>query len=391
MAKSPGRPIPTLRAARFRMLVALLAALPAAAAERPAPEKSSAPSPTAHGLTAVPRLLVGHAAMEGRPTGCTVIRIDGLGDPRRAGATGGVDVRGGAPGTRETELLRPENLVEQVNAVVLAGGSAFGLEAATGAVRWLERQGIGFDVGVAKVPIVASAILFDLPVGGRPDIRPDAQCGERAAAAATAGPVAEGNVGAGLGATIGKSAGMERAMKGGVGSAALRLEHGAHAGLTVGALAAVNALGDIVDPRDGRLVAGVRGPGDHLADARRLLRHGDAADFFAQPPSPPAAGGNTTLVVVATNARLSKAQATKVAQMAQDGLARTLYPAHTPYDGDTVFVLATGDHPGAADVAVIGALAADAVAEAILRGVRAAESLPGLPAARDLKPLEAQR
>src|SRR6266581_4581087 len=312
------------------------------------------------GLTAVAGLKVGHHTLTTRPTGCTVILTE-------AGAVAGVDVRGGAPGTRETDLLDPVNTVQKVHAVVLSGGSAFGLEAASGTVRWLEEKGIGFDVYVAKVPIVPAAILFDLGVGD-PKVRPTAECGYKAAASATDGPVAEGNVGAGAGATIGKLAGPGRAMKAGLGSAALTLSNG----LTVAALVAVNAIGDVIDPATGRVIAGVRtADGSGLADARTLVR-----------PTRP--GQNTTIGVVATNAALTKAQATKVAQMAHDGFARAISPAHTPVDGDTVFALATGNLAGEAEVTIIGALAAEVIADAIVRAARKATGIPGYPAARDL-------
>jgi L-aminopeptidase/D-esterase-like protein len=317
-------------------------------------------------LTAVPGVKVGHVTLEARPTGCTVVLTEG-------GAVAGVDVRGAAPGTRETDLLNPVNLVDRVHAIVLAGGSAFGLDAATGTMRWLEEHGIGFDVRVAKVPIVPSAILFDLGVGDA-RIRPTADCGYRAAAAATAAPVVEGSVGAGAGATIGKARGMGRAMKSGIGSAAITLPDG----LIVAAMAAVNALGDVIDPATGRVVAGVRTEdGRSLADVRTLLRGGAAPT--------PKFGENTTLVVVATNATLTKTQATKVAQMAHDGFARAIWPVHTPSDGDTAFALGTGAREAGDDLLVVGALAADVTADAIVRAARQAESLPGLPAARDLR------
>jgi L-aminopeptidase/D-esterase-like protein len=321
----------------------------------------------AAGLTRVPGIRVGHFTLAERPTGCTVVLTEG-------GAVAGADVRGGAPGTREIDLLSPVATVETVHGIVLSGGSAFGIDAASGVVRYLEEKSIGFDVRVAKVPIVPGAILFDLGVGGRPDIRPGAACGYEAAKAATNGPVPEGNVGAGAGATVGKLRGLDRAMKGGIGSAAIELPNG----LLVAALVAVNAVGDVIDPATGAVVAGVRGEdGRGLADARRVIRE-----------SPPSAGGrpgeNTTIGVVATNARLTKSQATKVAQMAHDGLARAVYPAHTPMDGDTLFALSLASWEGAADVGVLGTLAADAVVEAILRAVRAAEGVAGFPAVRDL-------
>ena len=324
-------------------------------------------------ITAVDGIKVGHHTLSERPTGCTVILADG------DGAIGGVSQRGGAPGTRETDLLSPLTLVERVNAIVLSGGSAFGLESATGTVRWLEEHNLGFNAGVAKVPIVPAAVIFDLPVGGKPGVRPTADCGYRAAAAAATGAVKEGSIGAGAGATVGKFGGFGSAtkvlpMKGGVGTAAVTLP----GGLTVGALVVVNAVGDVVDPATGRLVAGARNADGSLADARRLLRSG------TQPAARP--GQNTTLAVVATNARLTKAQVSRVALMADDGLARALNPSHTTSDGDTVFALATGRWNGTASVDAVGGLAAEMVAEAIVRAVREATGLPGIPAVRDLKP-----
>ncbi|RMH16122.1 MAG: peptidase S58 family protein, partial [Acidobacteria bacterium] len=281
------------------------------------------------------------------------------------------------PGTRESALLDPANTVQEAHAVLLAGGSAFGLEAAGGVVRYLEERGVGYDTGIAKVPIVPAAILFDLRVGGKPEVRPGADCGYRAAKRASSAPVQEGSVGAGAGATVGKLGAPDRAMRGGLGSAFA----GQRDGLEVAALVAVNAVGDVVDPATGDVVAGTRtDDGRGLADARRLLRQGFAGR--------PIAGGNTTIGVVATNARLSKAQATKVARMAHDGIARAVYPAHTPYDGDTLFVLATGslERPVTdADVLRLGALAADVVAESILRAVRLAQGIPGYPSVRDLE------
>ncbi len=320
------------------------------------------------GLTDVDGIKVGHHTLTERPTGCTVILTEG-------GAVGGVDVRGAAPGTRETDLLDPINTVQQVHAVVLAGGSAFGLDAAGGAVRYLEEHGIGYPTGVARVPIVPAAILFDLGVGDKPHIRPTAECGYLAARAATDGPIAEGNVGAGAGATVGKLGGRGRSMKAGIGTASITLA----SGLTVAAIVAVNAVGDVIDPRTGRVVAGVRTPdGRGLADVRGLLRRGEV---------PAARGGeNTTIGVVATNAVLTKVQASKLAQMAHDGLARAISPAHTPADGDTIFSLATGTFSGTANLLQIGALAAEVMADAIVRAAREAEGLPGYPAARDLSP-----
>jgi L-aminopeptidase/D-esterase-like protein len=319
-------------------------------------------------LTAVPGIKVGHHTLAERPTGCTVILVDG------DGAAGGVSQRGGAPGTRETDLLDPSNMVDKVNAVVLAGGSAFGLDAATGTVKWLEEHNIGWPTGVARVPIVPSAILFDLPVGGQPKIRPTADCGYRAAAAATTSPVGEGTIGAGAGATVGKSGGGGRSMKAGVGSFSITLPNG----LSVGAIVAVNAVGDIIDPDTGRIVAGVRNPDGTFADARKILRSGQTG----QAPRP---GENTTIGLVATNARLTKTQAQRMALMADDGFARAIFPSHTVGDGDTVFALATGQWTGEANLTQIGALAADVMARAIVRAATEATGLPNIPAARDLK------
>ena len=343
-------------------VVVSLAAVPLLAEQPPTPARS------ATGITAVEGVQVGHFTLSERPTGCTVLLF---GD----GAVGGVDVRGSAPGTRETDLLDPINTVERVHGIVLSGGSAFGLDSATGVMRYLEEHGIGFDVGIARVPIVPAAILFDLGVGGRPDVRPGAECGYRAAAAATAAPVAEGSVGAGAGATVGKLGGPGRSMKAGVGTASITLPDG----LTVAALIAVNAIGDVVDPATGQVVAGVRSGvegGPMFADARRIVRSGAL--------NRPRPGRNTTIGVIATNAVLTKAQAKKIAQMAHDGLARSIYPVHTPGDGDVLFAVGTGTWGGPANVMSIGALAADVTAEAVLRSVREATGLEGIPAIRDL-------
>lgn len=315
-------------------------------------------------LTAVPGIRVGHHTLTERPTGCTVVLPDGS-------AVAGVDVRGAAPGTRETELLDPVNVIQEVHAIVLSGGSAFGLDAATGVMQYLDERNIGFKVRNINVPIVPAAVLIDLFVGSNPKVRPAADCGYRAAQAATAAPVPQGNVGAGAGATVGKTAGLDRAMKGGLGSAAIVLPDG----LIVSAMVAVNALGDVIDPATGQVVAGVRTTdGRGLADARVLLRSGAPLAAFA--------GANTTIGVVATNARLTKTQATKVSQMAHDGYARAIAPIHTMADGDTIFTLATGAWSGDGDVSRVGALAADVIAEAIVRAVREATSIPRFPAAR---------
>jgi L-aminopeptidase/D-esterase-like protein len=318
-------------------------------------------------LTAVPGIKVGHHTLAERPTGCTVILVDG-------DAVGGVSQRGGAPGTRETDLLNPLNMVDKVNAVVLAGGSAFGLDAATGTVRWLEEHNIGWPAGVSRVPIVPAAILFDLGVGGNPKIRPTADCGYKAAEAATTAAVQEGTIGAGAGATVGKFGGPGRATKSGIGTASIALPNG----LVVAAIVAVNAVGDIIDPASGKVVAGVRNPDGTFADARKILRSG------ANTP-PPRAGENTTIGVVATNAKLSKALAARMALMADDGYARAISPSHTNGDGDTIFSLATGRWDGAADITIIGALAAEAMADAVVRAGTQATGVAGIPAARDLR------
>jgi L-aminopeptidase/D-esterase-like protein len=323
----------------------------------------------AKGLTEVQGIKVGHHTLSERPTGCTVILVDG------EGAVGGVSQRGGAPGTRETDLLHPLNMVDKVNAVVLSGGSAFGLDAAQGVVRYLEERNIGWRVATGVVPIVPAAILFDLGFGGDPKIRPTADCGYRAATAATEGPVSEGSLGAGAGATVGKMGG-GRSMKGGVGSAAITLP----SGLVVAAIVAVNAVGDIIDPATGRVVAGVRTPdGKGLADVRTLLRSGELGR-----QAQPRPGEHTTIGLVATNARLSKNDINRVALMADDGFARAINPSHTTGDGDTVFALATGRWDGEATVSMIGALAAEAMAEAIVRAASLAESAAGVPSAREL-------
>lgn len=317
------------------------------------------------GLTDVAGVKVGHFTHPKRPTGCTVILVE-------EGAVAGVDVRGSAPGTHETDLLNPINTVQMVHAIVLSGGSAFGLEAVTGVMQYLEEKRIGFDVGVARVPIVPAAILFDLGLGDA-RIRPDKEAGYRACQVASTGPVAEGNVGAGAGATVGKMFGLSRAMKGGLGTASLRVGD-----VVVAALVAVNALGDVIDPKTGTILAGARG-----ADGKRLVNTMDVLKRGIE-PSPGRAGENTTIGVVATNAAFDKAGMTKVAQMSHDGLARTINPVHTPLDGDTLFALSTGRVKNA-NVGVVGALAAEVVAEAVVRAIKMAEGLPGLPAYRDLQ------
>jgi L-aminopeptidase/D-esterase-like protein len=315
-------------------------------------------------ITDVAGIKVGHFTETRRPTGVTVILTE-------EGATAGVDVRGSAPGTRETDLLDPENLVQQIHAIVLAGGSAFGLEAATGVVRWLEERGFGYPTGVAKVPIVPAAILFDLGVGDA-KIRPDATAGYKACEAATMKTPDEGNVGAGAGATVGKLLGPGRAMKGGLGTASIKVTD-KKSGMvtTVGALVAVNAVGDVFDPATGKMIAGAR-----TADGKRL--QGAMNAVLKGETLPPLLGGTaTTIGVVATDAQLDKAQCRKVAQMAHDGLARTINPIHTMYDGDTLFALATGKSGKAGNVTLIGALAAEAMAQAVVRAVKAAKGIQG--------------
>jgi L-aminopeptidase/D-esterase-like protein len=351
--------------------LAVLSARPATQGPAGPPGASATATPLAgRGLTEVQGLRVGHHTLDERPTGCTVVLVDGEGAP------GGVSQRGGAPGTRETALLDPLNMVDKVNAVVLSGGSAYGLDTAQGVMRYLEERRIGWRVGSAGVvPIVPAAILFDLPFGGKPHIRPTAACGYLAAEAATTGPVAEGNVGAGAGATVGKM-GQGRPMKGGLGSAAITLPNG----LVVAAIVAVNSVGDVVDPTTGRIVAGIRTEdGKGLADVRRLLRTGE---LLKRPPPRP--GENTTIGLVATNARLTKAEVNRLALMGDDGFARAIVPSHTVGDGDTVFALATGQWEGEVSLTVIGALAAEAMAEAIVRAVSHADSLHGVPSAREL-------
>jgi len=338
--------------------VLVLAALPACA-------RAPTDNPT---LTAVDGILVGHHTLPERPTGCTVILADGV-------VVAGVSQRGSAPGTRDTDLLQSVNGADRVDALVLSGGSAFGLDVATGVMRWLDDgHGQWFGRPADAVPIVPAAVLIDLWVGGKPSIRPGADCGYRAAAAASRARVVEGSVGAGAGATVGKLTGRDRAMKGGIGSAAITLPDG----LRVAALAAVNALGDVIDPASGVVVAGARADDGSLRDARKLLRTGATLQRTR-------VAENTTLAVVATNARLTKAAANRVALMADAGIARAVTPAHTTADGDTVFALATGRWNGRAEASEIGALAAEVLAAAIVRAVTQATGMAGIPAARDIK------
>jgi len=320
-------------------------------------------------ITDVPGLRVGHYTDLDAATGCTVVLCE-------SGAVGGVDVRGSAPGTRETDLLRPTALVQQVHGVLLTGGSAFGLDAATGVVRYLEERGVGYDARGVHVPIVPAAVLFDLGIGSA-RTRPSADAGYRACLAATDGPVAQGSVGAGTGATVGKLLGRESATKGGIGTASLALP----GDVVVAAIVAVNALGDVVDPESGRVVAGARGSDGFVGTTRVILGGWAGPSPRDVPP-----GTNTTIGVIATNARLNKEATNKVAQMAHDGLALVVRPSHTMHDGDTLFALATGTSSAPFDVSVVGAAAAEVVARAILQAVTKASSLAGIPAVRDLTP-----
>jgi len=312
------------------------------------------------GLTAIPGIRVGHASDPDALTGCTVILCE-------AGAVGGVDIRGSASETSSVDTLRAGHIAGQVHGIVLAGGSAFGLEAACGVRSYLERRGAGFQTGPAVVPIVPCAVLFDLGIG-RADVRPTREMGEQAADAATADPVAEGAVGAGTGATVGKIFGMRQAMKSGVGSGQVACG----GGVIVAALAVVNAFGDVRDPSTGKLIAGaLRDPGSlELADTEAVIQ----ADGGLRTPFEPR---NTTLVVVATNARLSKVEAAKLAQLAGLGLARTIYPVNTAFDGDVVFALSLGSAQASVDA--LGVAAANAVAQAVVRAVKTAPSMGGLP------------
>ena len=301
-------------------------------------------------ITDVPGVRVGHAQDAQARTGCTVVLCED------AGAIAGVDVRGAAPGTRETDLLAPGNLVERVHAIVLTGGSVFGLDSACGVVRYLEERRVGFDTGVARVPIVPAAVIYDLGVGST-SRRPDSRMGYEACERASADGVKEGQAGAGAGATVGKILGPAFASAGGVGTASVKLP----SGVTVGALVVVNAFGDIIDHESGQILSGARAmEGSGWLDTSRAIEQdllSKAASFSAIE--------NTTLAVVATDAALTKAQAQRVAVMAHDGLARAIRPAHTMFDGDTVFALSTGNLQ--ADVTTVGGVAADLLARAIAR------------------------
>lgn len=318
-------------------------------------------------ITDVDGVRAGHYTDKRRPTGCTVLIFD-------EGAVAGVDVRGSAPGTRETDLLNPLNTVQRVNAIVLSGGSAYGLASAHGVVRYLEERHKGYAVDNVVVPIVPAAILYDLSMGDA-SIRPDAESGYQACLAATSGAVAEGNVGAGAGALVGQMFGHKRAMKSGLGTASVRIPG---TGLVVGAIVAVNAAGDVRDPRSDKILAGARtADGKGFADTMAQILKGYSIE--ARP------GAHTTIGVVATNAKCSKSEATKIAQMAHDGLARTINPVHTPYDGDALFAACTGTNETSANVGALGAIAAEVVSSAVVRAVQMATGVLGVPAMRDVE------
>jgi L-aminopeptidase/D-esterase-like protein len=312
---------------------------------------------TAGQIIDVPGIKVGNKEDFDALTGCTVVLVEN-------GATAGVDVRGSAPGTRETDLLNPINLVDKVHAICLSGGSAFGLDSASGVMQYLEECEIGLDVGVAKVPIVPAAVLFDL-AHGNPKVRPDKKMGYEAAALASSDPFKVGNSGAGCGATVGKLAGFDKCMKGGLGSASIHLTNG----LVIGAIVAVNSVGDVRDPSNGKILAGA-----YDKTSRRIM---DSLDLLIQSHEMILkAGTNTTIGIIAVNADLTKAEATKVSQMAQNGYGRTIFPAHTMYDGDTIFTLATGGRRVSIDL--IGTMAAKVMENAILNAVLSAQSIANI-------------
>ncbi|MFA5078661.1 MAG: P1 family peptidase [Dehalococcoidia bacterium] len=313
-------------------------------------------------ITDVPGIMVGHFTDLNAATGCTVILCEG-------GAVAGVDVRGGAPGTRDTDLLNPVNVVEKIHAVMLSGGSAFGLNSIGGVQRYLEEKGIGYEMAGVRVPIVPGAVVFDLDIGNA-GVRPGADEGYKACRNATSGPIVEGCVGAGAGAMIGQLKGKKCAMKGGLGTASLKF----YGEVVVAALIIVNALGDIIDPASGRIMAGIRHEdGRGLDNTIELMKQGYT--FLAEP------GRNTVVGVVATNAVLTKAQAAKVAGMAHDGLARSINPSHSMHDGDTIFALSLGDR--VSDVTSVGSMAAEVTRMAIVNAVKKATSLDGVPSIDD--------
>jgi len=315
-------------------------------------------------ITDVPGIRVGHFTDLNAATGCTVILCED-------GAVAGVDVRGGAPGTRDTDLLNPVNVVEKIHAVMLSGGSAFGLNAIGGVQRYLEEKGVGYEMAGVRVPIVPGAVVFDLDIGSA-TVRPGALEGYKACRDATSGPVAEGCVGAGTGAMIGQLKGKKCAMKSGLGTASMKF----YGEIVVAALFVVNALGDIVDPASGRIMAGIRcEDGKGLDNTLELMKQGYT--YLSEP------GRNTVVGVVATNAALTKAQAAKIAGMAHDGLARSINPSHSMHDGDTIFTLSLGDR--LSDVTSVGSMAAEVTGMAIVNAVKKAASLDGVPCTNDLR------
>lgn len=316
-------------------------------------------------ITDVPGIKLGHAQDSTALTGCSVIMCE-------AGATGGVDQRGGAPGTRETDLLGPMHLVEKVHAILLAGGSAFGLDAATGVMKYLEERKVGFDMRVAHVPIVPAAILFDLFIGD-PNIRPDAAMGYRACEAAAAHEISQGNIGAGAGATVGNLFGPKLAMKGGLGTTSMKIGNG----VIIGAVVAANPFGDVIDPETNRLIAGARSPKGGLANTMESMR-----TFMGRSILEYATPHNTVIGVIATNAKLTKEEVNKVAQVGHNGIAQVVRPAHTMLDGDILFALSTNQHK--TDVNIVAAFAAEVVARAIYNAIYYAEPAGGLPTARSL-------
>jgi L-aminopeptidase/D-esterase-like protein len=317
-------------------------------------------------ITDIKGIKVGHYTDREAVTGCTVILCEN-------GAVAGVDVRGSAPGTRETDLLRPMNLVEKVQAVLLSGGSAFGLDAAGGVMRYLEERGFGHETMVARVPIVPAAIIFDLNLGSS-KIRPGAEEGYKACLAATEKEISEGCVGVGTGATVGKILGIERATKSGLGTASCQIG----ADIIVAALIVVNAIGDVIDHQTGKIIAGPRNEQNNGFCSTVELLTGGTFTYRRNPLTT-----NTTLGVVATNANLTKEQVNKLAQMAQDGISRAINPSHTMFDGDAIFALSLGDKVG--DITVLGTAAAEVVAMAIVRAVQQAETLAGIPAIKDVR------
>lgn len=310
------------------------------------------------GLTDIPGIRVGQVSDFQAITGCTAILCP-------EGAVGGVDIRGSATGTEETPVLDPGHVTGAIHGILLAGGSAFGLEAASGVRRYLERQGVGFETGSGKVPLVPAAILFDLAIAKR-GVRPTVAMGEAAATAATSDAVQEGSVGAGTGATVGKVMGMKNAMKSGVGTFTVTLPNGT----MVSSLAVVNAFGDVRDPATGRILAGARKTpeGSDFVDTQEHMKTGAVGGFAVR---------NTTLVVVATNAKLTKVQARKLAEQGSLGMARTIFPVNTMFDGDITFALSLGDRQ--TDINVLGVAASEAVAQAIVRAVKLAKTLGGVP------------